>query len=244
MPIEQIIFFIILFLIAAVYSSVGHGGASGYLAILAIYNYSPDFIRPTALMLNLFVSLVAFLQFYRKGYFNMKIFLPLSIASVPCAFWGGMIHIDTSIYKVLLGVFLLLASARMAFFPDKIRDTDHKFQFTTALLLGAGIGFVSGILGIGGGIILSPVILVLSWTNQKQTAAISALFIFVNSLAGLAGQMSQGNTWQKNMLWPVVIAFAGGLIGSYYGSHVFAQRTVKLLLSFVLVIASCKLIFF
>lgn len=241
---EQIIFFIFLFLIAVVYSSVGHGGASGYLALLALYNFTPEFIRPTALVLNIFVSLLAFIQFYRKGYFNLKLFLPLALASIPFAFLGGTIHIDTSLYKILLGIFLLVAAGRLALFPDHIDLTGKKYNLPIAVLIGGIIGFISGILGIGGGVILSPVILLLSWSNQKQAAAISALFIFVNSLSGLAGQLSAGGIWQTNMLWPVVVALGGGLIGSYYGSHVFAHRTVKLVLSFVLVIASFKLIFF
>ena len=241
---EQIIFFIILFLIAAVYSSVGHGGASGYLALLALYNFTPEFIRPTALVLNIFVSLLAFIQFYRKGYFNLKLFLPLALASIPFAFWGGTIHIETSLYKIFLGIFLLLAAGRLTFFPDHIHLTEKKYNLPTVVLIGGIIGFISGILGIGGGVILSPVILLLSWTNQKQAAATSALFIFVNSLSGLFGQLSAGGIWKTDMFWPVVVSLGGGLIGSYYGSHVFAHRTVKLILSFVLVIASFKLIFF
>jgi uncharacterized membrane protein YfcA len=244
MPIEQIIFFILLFLIASVYSSVGHGGASGYLALLALYNFTPEFIRPTALVLNIFVSILAFIQFYRKGYFNLKLFLPLALASIPFAFLGGTIHIETSLYKILLGIFLLIAAVRLAFFPDHIHLTEKKSDLLTAVLIGGIIGFISGILGIGGGVILSPVILLLGWANQKQAAAISALFIFVNSLSGLAGQLSAGGLWKTDMFWPVVFALGGGLIGSYYGSHVFAQRTVKMVLSFVLVIASFKLIFF
>jgi len=233
-----------MFIIAGIYASVGHGGASGYLALLALYNFTPEFIRPTALLLNLFVSLIAFIQFYRKGYFRIKLFLPLALSSVPFAFGGGMIHIETSLYKILLGVFLLLASARLAFFPDRYNDEQVKLHIPTAILTGAIIGFISGILGIGGGILLSPVLLFLSWANQKQTAAISALFIFVNSLAGLAGQMSTGIQWQTGMLWPVLAAFTGGMIGAYFGSGVFAPRTIKMVLSLVLVIASLKLILF
>jgi len=244
MPVEQILFFGLLFLIAAVYSSVGHGGASGYLAIMVFYHFTPEFIRPTALLLNLFVSLIAFIQFYRKGYFQLKLFLPLGIASVPCAFLGGMIHIDTDIYKILLGIFLFAAAARLAFFPDHTDESKKTYKITIAILIGGLIGFVSGILGIGGGIILSPVILFLSWANQKQAATVSALFIFVNSLSGLAGQISTGGHWQTDMLWPVAVAFGGGMIGSYFGSGVFANKTVKLVLSFVLFFASCKLIFF
>ncbi|MBU6157844.1 MAG: sulfite exporter TauE/SafE family protein [Bacteroidetes bacterium] len=244
MPIEEFVFFILLFLVAAVYSSVGHGGASGYLAIMAIYNFTPDFIRPTALLLNLFVSMVAFVQFYRKGFFNLKIFLPLALTSIPFAFIGGMIPIETGLYKILLGIFLLIAAIRLAFFSDLITDSVKKFHLPTALLIGGIIGFISGILGIGGGVILSPVILLLSWANQKQAAAISALFIFVNSLSGLAAQLSVGNIWQSSMFWSVGVAFSGGLIGSYYGAHVFAPKTVKLVLAVVLVMASVKLICF
>ena len=186
-----IIFYLLLFLVAFLYSSVGHGGASGYLALMAIFNFSPDVMKPTALLLNLFVSLTSFLQFYRGKHFNWKIFLPFAITSVPMAFVGGLITVDADIYKKILGILLLVPIIRFLFFANIRTEELKRSNLALSLLIGAAIGFLSGLIGIGGGIILSPVLLLLKWSDMKQTAAISALFIFVNSVSGLAGQLTK-----------------------------------------------------
>ena len=187
----SIFFLLLLFIVAFLYAAVGHGGASGYLALMAVFGMMPEIMKPTALLLNLFVSLSAFLLFYKEGHFKWKIFLPFALASIPFSFLGGMISLDASIYKKILGVLLLIPVVRLAAFPNKdIHDIKQSTVYLS-LLIGACIGFLSGLIGIGGGIILSPVLLLLAWTNQKQTAAISALFIFVNSLSGLAGQLTK-----------------------------------------------------
>jgi uncharacterized protein len=237
-----IIFYLLLFVLAFLYASVGHGGASGYLALMAIFNMAPDVMKPTALFLNLFVSLTAFIQFYRGGHFKWKIFLPLALASVPLAFLGGMITIDPAVYKKILGVLLLIPIIRFLFFPnikvEQIRDSN----ISLSVMMGSSIGFLSGLIGIGGGIILSPILLLLRWTDQKQTAAISALFIFVNSLSGLGGQMSKGITFTNDMATYTIVAFIGGLCGAYLGALKFNQNVLKMLLAVVLPIASYKLI--
>lgn len=240
---DQILLFcLILFMVAALYSSVGHGGASAYLALMAIYSFSPDMMKPTALILNLFVSMIAFIQFYRADHFKWKIFLPLAIASVPMAFLGGLISIDASLYKKILGVFLFIPVIRFIFFSN-IPDAElKKNNLLFSLIIGSLLGFFSGLIGIGGGIILSPILLLLSWTNQKQTAAISALFIFVNSLSGLAGQASKGLVLSPDMIWYIISAFAGGLLGSYLGALKFNQVVLKNTLAGVLFIAGLKLI--
>lgn len=236
------LFYILLFLVAFLYASVGHGGASGYLALMAIFSIAPDVMKPTALLLNLFVSLTSFIQFYRGGYFRMKLFLPFALASVPFAFIGGLITIDASIYKQILGWLLLLPVIRFLFF-NKIKVEEQKqYSLLLAILIGAMIGFLSGLIGIGGGIILSPVLLLLHWANMKQTAAISALFIFVNSLSGLAGQLTKGLHFTTDMYLYVVIAFIGGLAGAYYGSMKVKQGALKYLLATVLLIAAVKLL--
>ena len=187
-----ILFYILLFLIAFLYSSVGHGGASGYLALMVLFSISPDVMKPTALLLNLFVSLTSFIQFYRGKHFNWKIFSPFAVASVPMAFVGGLITLDADIYKKILGILLLVPIIRFLFFAHIKVEELKKSNLILSLLIGAAIGFLSGLIGIGGGIILSPVLLLLKWTDLKQTAAISALFIFVNSLSGLGGQLTKG----------------------------------------------------
>ena len=193
MTIELLVgFYLLLFAVAFLYASVGHGGASGYLALGAIFDLAKEVMRPTALLLNLFVSLTSFLQFYRGKHFKFKIFLPLAIASIPMAFVGGRIDIDTGLYKIALGLLLLFPIIRFLFFQNMPVSEIRKINVLLSLIIGALIGFVSGVIGIGGGIILSPILLLLKWTDQKQTAAISALFIFVNSLSGLLGQWSKG----------------------------------------------------
>jgi uncharacterized membrane protein YfcA len=237
------LFYLILFVVAFLYAAVGHGGASGYLALMALYGAAPEEMKPTALMLNLFVSLTSFIQYYRGGYFKWKIFVPIALASIPMAFIGGRITVEDRLYKTVLGVLLLFPVIRFFFFKN-VPDEELKPHNTgVALASGGAVGLLSGMIGIGGGIILSPILLLLKWTNQKQTAAISALFIFVNSIAGLMGQLTQGITFSANMVMYVVVAFAGGLLGAYFGSMKFNQNFLKYTLATVLLIASYKLLF-
>jgi uncharacterized membrane protein YfcA len=236
------LFYILLFLVAFLYASVGHGGASGYLALMAIFSIAPDVMKPTALLLNLFVSLTSFIQFYRGGYFRMKLFLPFALASVPLAFIGGMISMDAAMYKQVLGLLLLLPVIRFFFFNNVEVKEQRDHSLIIALSIGAVIGFLSGLIGIGGGIILSPVLLLLRWADMKQTAAISALFIFVNSLSGLAGQLTKGIHFTADMYLYVIIAFAGGLAGAYVGAARLKQGMLKYMLATVLLIAAVKLL--
>jgi uncharacterized membrane protein YfcA len=238
----MILFYVLLFVIAFLYASVGHGGASGYLALMALYGIAPDVMKPTALMLNLFVSLTSFIQFYRGGHFKWNIFLPLAVASMPAAFIGGLITINAVTYKKILGVLLLISVARFLFFQYRGKVECKKSSIGLSLLIGALLGFFSGLIGIGGGIILSPILLLLRWTDMKQTAAISALFIFVNSIAGLVGQMTNGIHFNGDMYLYVAIAFAGGLCGAYIGAMRMTQTVLKYTLAMVLCIASYKLL--
>ncbi|REJ81006.1 MAG: sulfite exporter TauE/SafE family protein [Bacteroidetes bacterium] len=241
---EQLIpiFIPLLFAVAFLYASVGHGGASGYLALMVIFGFSTTVMKPTALMLNVFVSLVAFLQYYRAGYFKWKLFLPFAIASVPMAFLGGTIEVDANLYKKILGILLIFPIMRLfGFFgkdPEGLRDAN----MTLSVVIGAGIGFLSGLIGIGGGIILSPLIVLLHYARMKETAGVSALFIFVNSLSGLAGQIKTGVQFDSQMVYMVLVAFAGGALGAYYGVNKFNNVMLKRFLAFVLVIACFKLL--
>jgi uncharacterized protein len=239
----MILFYVLLFAVAFLYASVGHGGASGYLALGAIFEMAKEVMRPTALLLNLFVSLTSFIQFYRGRHFVSSIFWPLAAASIPMAYLGGRTEINPTAYKLILGILLLIPVIRFLFFANIPAAGIKKSSPAISLLLGAVIGFFSGMIGIGGGIILSPVLLLLKWTDQKQTAAISALFIFVNSVAGLLGQLSKGINFTTQMIGYTAVAFAGGLLGAYFGAMKFNQRVLKILLAFVLVFASYKLIF-
>lgn len=236
------LFYVLLFIVAFLYASVGHGGASGYLALMAIYGISSTVTKPTALLLNLFVSLVSFIQFSRGGYFKKNIFIPLVIASIPMSFIGGSLTLEESIYKKVLGYLLLIPVARFLFFPNTQAQQLKPTSPIISVAIGLVIGFLSGLIGIGGGILLSPILLMLKWTDQKQTAAISALFIFVNSLAGLAGQFTKGIEFTSQMYGYVAVAFIGGLAGAYLGALKMGQVVLKNILAFVLLLAAIKLI--
>jgi hypothetical protein len=238
-----ILFYLLLFVVAFLYASVGHGGASGYLALMALFSMAPDVMKPTALLLNLFVSLTSFIQFYRGGHFRWKIFWPFALASVPLAYLGGLVMVDAVVYKKLLGILLLIHIIRFFFFSNTKPEEQKENNFFYSLLIGGCIGFLSGLIGIGGGILLSPLLLLLKWTDQKQTAAISALFIFVNSFSGLAGQLTKGIAFTTDMYTYVVIAFAGGICGAYFGALKFKQTILKNVLATVLLLAVYKLLF-
>ena len=238
-----VLFYCLLFLVAFLYASVGHGGASGYLALMALFSITPAVMKPTALLLNLFVSLTAFIQFYRGGHFRWKLFWPFALASIPMAYLGGLVVVDGNIYKKILGLLLLVPIIRFYFFSNSKAIEKRESNFALSVLIGACIGFLSGLIGIGGGILLSPLLLLLKWTDQKETAAISALFIFVNSMSGLAGQLTKGIHFTTDMYTYVIIAFVGGLCGAYFGALKFRQVILKNVLATVLVLAAYKLLF-
>ena len=234
-------FLMILPIVAFLYASVGHGGASGYLALMAIFSFSPEVMKPTALLLNLFVAGIAFYHYYAAGYFNRKMFLYFAIASVPMAFLGGMIEVDASLYKKVLGVLLIFAVLKMLNVFGKEDSYVKDVKIWQGLLVGGVIGFVSGLIGIGGGIILSPIILIFHWGNMKEAAAVSALFIWVNSAAGLAGQFSNNDSLSSLSFVLVAIAVIGGFFGSYIGSKKLYNKQLRHLLALVLFMASIKL---
>ena len=239
----EIIFYSLLFLVAMLYASVGHGGASGYLALMAFFSFVPETMRPTALMLNIFVSLIAFIQYYRGGHFRWQLFWPFAITSIPAAFIGGLITVDAHLYKITLGILLLFPVVRLGGLKFNEEKNITQQNLVASMLIGASIGLLSGMIGIGGGIILSPIILLLHWGNMKQTAAVSAIFILVNSLSGLAGIFIHQLHFSNEMAWMIGVAIAGGLTGSYFGSIKVGGEVLKKILAAVLLIASIKLLF-
>ena len=237
------LFLSILPIVAFLYASVGHGGASGYLALMALFSFAPETMKPTALLLNLFVAGMAFYHYYKAGYFNKKLFLSFAIASIPLAFIGGLIEVDATIYKKILAVLLIFAILKMLNVFGRENSVIKDAKLWQGLVIGGVIGFFSGLIGIGGGIILTPVILLLHWGKMKEAAAVSALFIWVNSAAGLTGQLSGGATISSQSFVLVGVALIGGFAGSYYGSKKFDNKLLRYLLAFVLSIASIKLFF-
>ena len=235
------LFYFLLLAVAFLYSSVGHGGASGYLALMAFFSFPTDTMRITALLLNIFVSLIAFSQYYRSGFFKWSLFIPFAIASIPAAFFGGLFTVDAGIYKKILALLLIFPVIKLAGLKVSTEQPIKSINIYVALVIGAVIGFFSGMIGIGGGIILSPVILLLHWANMKQSAAVSALFIFVNSIAGLAGCFTKDFHFNNQMGAMIAIALVGGVAGSYFGAKIIENKLLKRMLAAVLVIASVKL---
>lgn len=236
------IFLCALPITAFLYASVGHGGASGYLALMALFSFAPEEMRPTALVLNLFVSGVSFLNYYSVGVFKMRLFGVFAFTSIPAAFFGGMIDVDPTIYKYILGVLLVFAVLKLMGVFGRNNEQTEEPKILIALVVGVLIGFVSGLIGIGGGIILSPVILLLRWGTMKQAAAVSALFIWVNSFAGLSGQLVNGAHLHKDWIYFVILVLVGGFLGAYFGSRKMNNQGVKNLLIIVLLMASVKLL--
>ncbi len=236
-----------LSLIAAMYASVGHGGASGYLAVLSLTAYAandPVWLKQNAWCLNLLVAGIAFLAYKKSGFFDMKLALPFIIASIPAAFLGGYLKVDNTIYDVLLSLTLVFAAWKLYSlngpFSEKFKG--QKPSFLISMIVGGIIGFLSGIIGVGGGIFLSPIILIFGWSDPKTTAGIAAVFIWVNSFAGLAGSTISGQiVVEFSTLIPFGISvLIGGYVGSKYGSEKLSQNSIRSLLIVVMLIAAIR----
>jgi len=235
----------VLILVAALlYSSVGHAGASGYLAAMALFNVAPEVMKPAALALNVLVAAIATFKFSRAGCFSWRLFWPFAVTSIPFAFLGGLISLPTSIYKPIVGAVLLYAAVGLFFRTRRESPTSlTPPAMWVALIFGVVIGLLSGLTGVGGGIFLSPLLLMMGWAEMKQTAGVSAAFILVNSIAGLSGLVSSIGLVPRSIAFWGAAALVGGWIGAGYGSRRLASVTLRRLLSIVLVIAGLKMIF-
>jgi uncharacterized membrane protein YfcA len=230
-----------ILVIAFLYSSVGHAGASGYIAVMSLFSLAPAMIKPTALALNILVASLASWQFWRAGYFSWKLFWPFALSSVPFAFVGGYVTLPTQGFRILVGAVLLLSAARLLLRPPP--DVDEAAPSRPlALSIGAGIGLLSGLTGTGGGIFLTPIVLFKHWAGARKAGAVSALFILLNSLAGLLGNWSATKAFPAPAFVLLGAAGAGGALGSYLGSHRFDHTVIKRLLAVILIIAGGKLI--
>src|SRR5213083_2930523 len=233
--------FLAVGVIAFLYSSVGHAGASGYIAMMTLWGLAPTVIRPTALVLNILVACIGSFQFWRAGHFSWRLFWPFALLSIPAAYFGGHLQPSASVWRILIGLVLLFSAVRLIFRrndPEKILIPSRP----TTISVGAGLGFLSGLTGTGGGIFLTPLLLFCRWAHIRQAAAVSALFIWVNSIAGLIGYFTKVRSIPSLGLVLAAAAIIGGTIGSHLGSRRFAVRVISLCLATVLLIAGMKLI--
>lgn len=228
--------------VAFLYSSVGHAGASGYIAVMTLFGLMPAAIKPTALTLNILVACLSTWNFWRAGYFSWKLFWPFAVLSIPCAFLGGYLNLPTHLFKILVGIVLWFSAVRLLLRPayDEVSGTP---SHPAAISIGAGLGLLSGLTGTGGGIFLTPLLILKKWAHVKSAGAVSALFILVNSTAGLLGNLSNTRTFPAFAIILVVAAIIGGSAGSYFGSRRFPHTLIRQLLAGVLLLAGIKLIF-
>jgi len=234
-----------MFLVAAIlYSSVGHAGASGYLAAMALMGISPEVMKPAALVLNVVVGTIATARFYRAGLISWSVLWPFVVTSIPLAFVGGAIQLPTDVYKPIVGVALLVAAARLAVSTyRRIARPVRRAPLWAAALAGGIIGLLSGLTGVGGGIFLSPLLLLLAWADTRETAGVSAGFVLANSVSGLAGNLASVQHLPAEIALWAPVAAVGGIIGAELGSRRLAPATLRYLLAVVLVVAGGKMIF-
>lgn len=228
-----------------VYASVGHGGASAYIAAMALAGLAPAEMRPIALTLNVLVSSLASFKFWRAGHFRWRLFWPFAAVSIPFAYIGGAITLPGQLYKVVVGLVLVYAAWplwRSGRAGDEMRAVREP-AIALAMAIGAAMGLLAGLTGVGGGIFLSPLVLMLGWAGTKQTSAVAAPFILVNSLAGLAAGFIAGTASLPAATWVLAaVVLVGGWLGADYGSRRFANPLVRRVLAVVLVLAGAKMV--
>jgi len=234
---------ILIFVVALLYSTVGHAGASGYIAAMALFGMAPVVMKPTALTLNIIVALIGSIRFYRAGFFSWRTFWPFAVTSIPAAYIGGGLTLPVPVYKSVVGIVLFYSAVRLfwsAGFADSKKTS--LAPIWVALIVGAAIGLLSGLTGVGGGIFLSPVLLLMHWAKTKETSGVSAAFILVNSIAGLLGQYPAIANLPDSLVYWAPAALIGGWIGTELGTRVLLVSNIRKWLSVVLVLAGLKLI--
>jgi uncharacterized membrane protein YfcA len=233
-----------ILVVAFLYSSVGHAGASGYIAVFTLFGYTPEAIRPIALVLNILVATIGTVQFVRAGHFSWKLFWPFGLPALPLAFLGGYLTLPSKPFKILVGVVLLASAAWFLFKPGPDGEVKEPAK-PVAMGVGGLLGFLAGLTGTGGGVFLTPALIILKWARTKTAAATSVVFILLNSIAGLAGYATNMKTFlliPATAVWFIVLAIGGGFVGSYLGARRLDVTIVKRLLAVVLVIAGIKLV--
>lgn len=238
--------FSLFFIVAVLYSSVGHAGASGYLAIMALLSFAPETIKPISLTLNIVVASIASFQFIRKGYFDRRLFLIVVSASIPFSFVGGYLQLEPKIFKLIAGLFLIVSAAMMIvkIYAKQVSTTAVKqMPLLAGIIAGGTIGLFSGLIGVGGGIFLSPIVIAMGWASVKHTSGIAALFILLNSISALAGHVSAYQYIDVNIVFWIIAVLLGGILGSHLGTSRINSRLILGLLFIVLLSAGIKFVF-
>jgi len=229
---------VVFFAAAILYSSVGHGGASAYLAVMALAGFTPEVMRPCALWMNLAVSAIATFTFLQAGHFRFRLFWPFAVTAMPMAWIGGGLHVRSELFLLLVAASLVVAAIRL-FLPESLGAL-RPLYIGLAMLCGIIIGFLSGVVGIGGGIFLTPLLLLAGWAEPREAAAVSAPFIFVNSASALGGMSAASVALPASFPVWLVAAVAGGIAGAFCGSHLGRPAWLRPVLGAVLVVASAK----
>ena len=229
-----------LLLGAILYTSVGHAGASAYIAVMTLFDLPSVVIKPTALTLNIFVSSYTSLRYIKSNFFNKSLFIFLSLGSIPAAFIGGRINLPSHVYKPIIGVLLLLSGVRFLIQAMQSDKAHQELNKPLAVFIGACVGLLSGITGTGGGIFLSPLIIWLGWVSVKQASGTVAAFIFVNSIAGLLGNFQSTSSLPTELPLFLIAVLLGAFIGTRFGISRFSSVGIKRALGFVLLIAGAK----
>jgi uncharacterized membrane protein YfcA len=239
---DIILAFVLFLTIAMLYSSVGNAGSSGYLALMALLSFAPEAIKPTSLILNVIVATIASGKYIKEDCYDKKILLPFVISSIPMAFIGGYITLNPKYFKLIAGLFLVVASILLLVREYSRSEASEikRMPLPYGLGIGAAIGLISGLIGVGGGIFLSPIIISANWTTVKKASGIVALFILCNSLAGLAGHLVGLNKVDHNIIYWIAAVIIGGLLGSHLGTVKFNNKIIVVCLFLVLLTAGLK----
>ena len=236
----------LILITSTLYASVGLGGGSGYLALMGLFNIDPVVMKPTALALNILVTTIGTYKYSRAGYFSWKLFLPFAITSIPFAFLGGRLNLNSDIYKAVVGILLLYAATRLFLSAQKVAEKaihPSPPSLWAGLLTGAIIGFIAGITGVGGSIFLAPLILLMNWASPKETAGVATVFVLVNSISGLAGYWSNTFTLPPQIIYWSIAVIIGGWIGAEYGSRRLPNLLIRKILAGILLVGGGKMLF-
>lgn len=230
-------------LVAALYSAVGHGGATGYLALMSFLNMPPNVMASSALTLNLLTAGISCYTYSKAGYFSARLCMPFIFTSIPCAFIGALIKLNEQQYSLLLSAVLIVTALSLVAKKSKAQDESRFVKTPTvpvAAAVGGCLGLISGAVGIGGGVFLSPIILLCNWADAKSTSAAASVFIIANSLSGLVGRTISGNLAYGNLLPLMIFAFLGATIGAHWGARLSSSKTLRRVLAVVLLTAALK----